>query len=93
MARDTQGNIVMKGDISEVALVAKRAEGYGIQRKRMDLLMDIQAVQGSATPMNLVKLMGFGQGDFMHDITGIIAHLNRQTGELMDYFLPRSARG
>jgi hypothetical protein len=92
MATDKKGSVIFEGDISEVALIAKRAEGYGVKRERVALLMDIQAVQGSSTPMNLVTLMSSSKADFLHDITGIIAHLDRQTGELMDCFLPRASR-
>jgi len=30
--------------------------------------------------------------DFLHDVIGIVNHLNRETGELEDYFVPRYAR-
>lgn len=39
--------------------------------------------------VNLAVLSKLGEGDFAHDIVGIIRHLDRDTGELQDCFLPR----
>jgi hypothetical protein len=56
----------------------------------MDTLMDIYAVC-SHTPLRLHELATADDFDFVHDVGGIRQHLNRQTGELRNHFVPRFA--
>ena len=42
--------------------------------------------------LDLQKLLDAPDGDFGHDVFGIRRHINRQTGELENCFLPRCAR-
>jgi len=53
--------------------------------------MDLTATHLNGTPLKLAELLTFPKIDFMHDIYGINRHLNRETGEMMDCFLPRCA--
>lgn len=53
--------------------------------------MNIIACHRNGCPLNLKTLLDFADEDFAHDIVGIEAHLNKQTGKLEDLFLPRSA--
>jgi hypothetical protein len=53
--------------------------------------MDLSAAQNSA-PMRLQDLLHFADPDFAHDVWGIARHINRETGQLEDCFLPRCAR-
>jgi hypothetical protein len=57
---------------------------------KMDTLMDIYAVC-SHTPLRLHELATADDFDFVHDVGGIRQHLNRQTGELRNHFVPRFA--
>lgn len=57
---------------------------------RMSLTMDLSAVHAKV-PLRLAELANADNGNFGHDVAGIIGHLNRQTGELDDCFLPRFA--
>lgn len=59
---------------------------------KMDLHMDISAV-AARTPLRLDDWLEADDFNFTHDVGGIRRHLNRQTGELMDCFVPRFARG
>lgn len=63
-----------------------------IRMATLDIDMDVTAVHANGCPLNLEKLFAFPDFDFMHDITGINRHLDRNTGKLMDCFLPRSSR-
>jgi hypothetical protein len=56
----------------------------------MDLEMDISAAHIS-TPLDLDKLIAFDDFNFAHDIGGIRKHINRNNGQLTEYFLPRCA--
>lgn len=59
------------------------------QRSRLDLTMDIEACHNNGNPLKLQELLGADDFNFIHDVIGIQQHINRETGELMDCFLPR----
>lgn len=56
------------------------------------LLMDLEATHSNGCPLDLVKFLAFPPFDFVHDISGITKHINRETGKLDGYFLPRCAK-
>lgn len=57
----------------------------------LSLYMDIAATCAH-TPLDLRQLAEFPDFDFVHDVFGIMRHINRRTGELENCFVPRSAR-
>lgn len=66
----------------------------GISLDRMSTQMDLSATHANGNPLDLDRLLAFDDFNFMHDITGIYRHLNRDTGKLGNFFRPRSsARG
>jgi hypothetical protein len=67
------------------------ADELGVPLSGLTTLMDLSAAQNS-TPMRLQDLLNFGDPDFAHDVWGISRHINRETGQLEDCFLPRCAR-
>jgi hypothetical protein len=74
--------------------IADRAVGMyrslGVRMKRLDILMDVHATH-SVCPLRLDDLLAADDFNFSHDIGGIARHLNRQTGEMEDFFVPRFA--
>lgn len=58
---------------------------------RIALEMDIIATHMNGCPLDLPKLLAARDFDFVHDVVGIIEHIDRSTGELRDCFLPRCA--
>ena len=72
--------------------IARRARdisaSYGRKLKLLELVMDISAAHESC-PMDLRKLVEFDEEHFMHDVFGIRRHLNRESGKLENYFVPR----
>lgn len=58
---------------------------------RIGFSMDIDACH-MVCPLDLVKLEGFDDANLLHDVLGINRHLNRETGELEDCFLPRCSK-
>lgn len=83
-------------DFDLVVAIANRADREhvlgrdldGVTRPKVELLMDLCAVHNS-NPLKLADLLAANTFDFMHDIAGIIRHLDRTTGELRDCFSPR----
>lgn len=59
-------------------------------RDRIDIVMDLEVTHATC-PLRLEELVEAGDFDFAHDIYGITRHLNRETGELENCFLPRFA--
>ena len=51
--------------------------------------MDLTAVHANGCPLRLKDFLEAPDFDFSHDIVGIRRHLNRDTGQLEDCFLPR----
>ena len=76
-----------KAEYLLILKIAKRADGL---TDRLSLLMDIEAVH-SVTPINLEALAEASPLDFSHDISGIVANIDRTTGELLNCFVPRFA--
>lgn len=73
--------------------IAERAQrmyaDHGQERALLDILMDLTATHANGCPLDLVKFLTFDNFNFAHDIGGINAHLDRQTGQLTRCFLPR----
>lgn len=85
-----------KLDEAETRLVheiAKRAaeQHFTIGRSLLDWHMDVHATH-SICPLKLEELSKAPTGDFDHDLVGIYQHLDRDSGEMSDCFVPRLAK-
>jgi hypothetical protein len=58
----------------------------------VDVIMDLIATHANGCPLDFARLERADDFNLMHDVDGIGAHLDRDTGELGDCFLPRFAR-
>jgi len=74
--------------ISEIVNRASNILEIGITDK-MSLSMDITAVHLNDTNLDLKKLLAFDEFNFVHDVVGIMNHINRNNGKLTNCFLPR----
>lgn len=83
-------------DFEWIAKIADRAtaiaceQGYDYPYR--DALMDVTAVHANGCPLELKELYSAPRFDFTHDIGGIRRHINRETGQLENCFVPRYAR-
>lgn len=68
--------------------IAKRAKTL-LSADIMSTEMDVIATNANGCPLDMKKLLGFDDFNFAHDIGGIARHLDRTTGKLGDFFLPR----
>jgi len=59
---------------------------------RMSLIMDLHYCD-MATPLDLDGLLATDDGNFIHDVAGIMRHFNRNTRKLDNCFYPRFALG
>ena len=68
--------------------VARQAD---VPLDRMTITMDVTACHLNSYPLRLADLLTAKAGDFSHDVFGIHRHINRETGELENCFVPRYA--
>lgn len=85
-----------KKDRRVIAEIVKRAakiyKEAKVKRDPVDIDMDVTACHVNGNPLDLPKLLAAPEFDFMHDIGGIAKHIDRETGELKDHFLPRCSK-
>lgn len=82
-----------EAETNTISSIVYRAERMTQVKDRMRLTMDITACHVNGTALDLGKLLAFQDFDFMHDVSGISANIDRGTGHLANCFLPRSAMG
>lgn len=84
---------------AEMAMIAQIADRavmlyakHNVRVERIDTLMDVMAVHQKVQPLRLADLLAADEFNFIHDITGINRHLDRDAYKL-NGFSPRfSAR-
>lgn len=57
----------------------------------VSVMMDVTATHANGCRLRLDDLAEADEFNFLHDIVGIERHLDRDTGQLRDCFLPRFA--
>lgn len=67
------------------------AEGAGVRYPVMDAMMDVTAVHANGMPLDLAGLLAADNENFVHDVFGILRHIDRMTGKLGNCFVPRYA--
>lgn len=55
------------------------------------LVMDLDACISNGCPLRLEELVAANDFDFVHDVFGIVRHMDRTTGQLGNCFWPRHA--
>ena len=70
----------------------KMADTMGTRYTFLDIVMDLDACHSNGCPLRLADLLAADDANFAHDIFGIRAYMNRQTGKLENCFLPRYAQ-
>lgn len=81
-----------KAEFALIVQIADRSIELGVHSDRQSAIMDVTATHANGCPLRLAELLDAPKFDFAHDLAGIRRHLNRETGELMDCFVPRTAR-
>jgi hypothetical protein len=95
MAKEPSFAISAPDDCELARQIAARAAGLSAQAGRtinqIELWMDIVACHANGCPLDLDRLAQADDFNIAHDVFGISRHLDRETGELTDCFLPRFA--
>lgn len=58
----------------------------------MHWMMNVAAAHANGCQIDLEKLLNFDSFNFLHDMLGIERHLNKDTGKLENFFIPRSVK-
>lgn len=75
-------------DDTVAAIIRRLRETYDIKFDALSLSMDL-TVCSNRGHVNLATLLESADSVFAHDLDGIVNHLDRETGELADCFVPR----
>jgi len=82
-----------KEDFEVIERIMRRLSSFPeLEVDVVSVQMDIMATHVSGCPLDLERLEGFDNFSFLHDVGGISEHLDRKTGKLKDFFLPRCAK-
>lgn len=90
--KTTRHEAELIGVISRAA--SKLAQKHGVDYDGMTANMDITAchANGMRLDLNLLKIWAETNSfNFAHDVFGIRRHINRETGEIENCFVPRCA--
>lgn len=81
---------VSKEDAALIDKIVDRAESLTVGPiDRLSVDMDITACHANGNPLDLQRLLDADNFTFVHDVGGISAHIDRETGRLGDFFVPR----
>jgi hypothetical protein len=83
---------VSKEDAEMIGHIVNRARATVPSIDKMALGMDLTAAHANGCPLDLEKFYMFGDADFFHDIVGISNNLDRNTGKVLNCFLPRCGK-
>lgn len=83
-------------NVEIVAKIADRAGSKIVKASggRISFMMDLLAADGANgnPPIDFERLLAADEFNFLHDVCGIARHLDRETGKLQNFFIPRFAR-
>lgn len=92
---DLNWNVSVEDDalISQIVDRGRRLDNNRHVRglTRLHCAMDITAVHANGTPLRLADFLAADDFNFAHDWFGIRRNLDRETGALINCFLPRFA--
>jgi hypothetical protein len=86
--------VEFNSDSHEMSMkIASRAKGMNPRVNVMSCAMDIAAADGvnGNMPLDLVRLYSADDMNFSHDVFGILRHIDRYTGKIGGFFVPRFA--
>lgn len=85
-------NKTTREDVLLINRIAKRVVCIVPTLDLIQVQMDLEACHTCGCPLDLERMMQADQTNLVHDVGGINRHLNQETGELGDGFVPRFAK-
>lgn len=73
--------------------IMRRYIEFDLRLGEGDIMICLEACHCNGCPLRLSDMEQASEFDLIHDVTGINAHLNHDTGKLERCFLPRFADG
>ncbi|MBM9400353.1 hypothetical protein JUN65_01935 [Gluconacetobacter azotocaptans] len=92
ISREDRVRVRLIADRVVDVLISQGIEKASWRAFNLETRMDLTAVHANGCPMDFVRLLDVSESDLMHDVGGIKRHLDRQTGKLEGFFLPRTAK-
>ncbi len=83
---------VSKQDADLISQIVKRAHSELQEINRLELGMDLTALHANGCPLRLEDLLKADYFSLVHDLYGIRENIDRDTGKLVNNFLPRFRR-
>lgn len=83
------GAAKLRGIVTKAAAAVRRANGPKMDRAEVH--MSLVACHLNGCRLDLDKLSRADDFNLLHDVLGIDRHISRETGKLMNCFLPRCA--
>jgi hypothetical protein len=92
---------VTKDELKTITEIVERARNMGYVRGRksrdhwsepLTMIMDLEACHSNGCPLDFERWLKADDFNFAHDVAGIARHMDRETGQLTDCFLPRFAK-
>lgn len=80
---------VSNEDRELILAIVKRAKKFDEKIDVVSLQMDIVATHNHIQPLRLEEWLNSDDFNFLHDVAGIMNHLNRETVELERCWYPR----
>ena len=75
--------------IDEVASRAMQSNEFSAHIDTISLILSLRSVD---CKLDFKRLLSFDDFNFFHDVVGIMINLDRKTGKLKNFFVPRCAR-
>lgn len=76
--------------IAERAVHIERSANRNVRKgAKTHHQMNLSACHASGNPLDLQRLLDADDFNFAHDVFGIDRHIDRSTGQLLDFFSPR----
>lgn len=84
---------VSKEDSKLIKQIVARATIHAVRHDvpydKLGAEMDFTAVHANGCPLRLAELLAADDFNFVHDVFGIHRHIDRDTGDLKNFFSPR----
>lgn len=76
-------------EVKAISKIAARAQALNHEYGFTCAMMDIEACHCNGNKLNLTGLLEADDFNFAHDVFGIANNIDRDTGKLLNCFLPR----